>query len=131
MYFLINKDDGSYNCHGEEPFPTFMLTTNVEQVHAETPPEYENITLLMYDFDTGVFSEKEGMLLLSEEELQAQMEARRLHQINVGAMKDAELFHSIIERLSPILTDEQLDLITDDNAIDSEEMADLQELLNG
>jgi len=125
MYFLINNADQSYNCSSTEPFPAFMLNEGVTEVFSENSTGIEDITTAFYDATTDTFTLKEDVVLMTEGEVE-DLKAMGLEQMSLDKeLEEAARFDNLLDKLSTLLTPEQLSALKD-----TEEVTAIEDMLN-
>ena len=131
MFILINELDNSYNSHQEVPF-TELQKTGCIQIYVENEADLPEGDLRYMEFDpvTETFSIDPDMKILTQEEIAEQTQLSLEYQAKLEQTKEAELLNSILDKIKPILTEEQVELIGNFNTTSDEDVAAIEEALN-
>lgn len=129
MYYLINKLDNSYNCHSEQPFPDFMKEDSIQIEYEGLLPDID-ISLCYYDFDNSKFYAEENVRLMTQEEIDEQELQAQEYEESARLAAQNEMLNAVLDKLRPVLTEEQLDSIGNFNTTSDEDVANIEGSLN-
>lgn len=129
MYYLFNNQDNSYNCHQETPFTEVQKQGAYEIFYEGEIPE-GNVIYSFYNKEDKQFYFEQNLTVISPEE-SAEMERQRSKFDELETQtKENILLNSVLEKLKPILTEDQLAALGNFNTTSDEDVTAIEEALD-
>lgn len=131
MFILINELDNSYNSHQDTPFSELQKTGCI-QIFVENEADLPEGDIRYMEFDpvTETFSIDPNIKITSQEEVAEQKIAMKEYEAKMEQSKEAALLNSVLDKIKPILTEDQLAVVGNFNTTSDEDVAAIEEALN-
>ena len=129
MYYLFNTIDNSYNCHQENPFTEHQKAGTYEVYYEGELPE-GNIIYSFYDKEAEAFYFEENYKIITPEEAAEMEQENQAHLAMAQQTQENILLNAVLDKLKPILTEDQLAALGNFNTTSDDDVAAIEEALD-
>lgn len=129
MYYLFNTIDNSYNCHQEIPFTEQQKEGTYEVIYDGELPE-GNIIYSYYSKENERIYFEDNYKIITPEEAAEMEQENQAYLAMTQQTQENILLNAVLDKLKPILTEDQLAALGNFNTTSDDDVAAIEEAMD-